>query len=152
MTPHDRHSVGSTKPHPWQREFSLVVEQALLHVSGGAISEDALSRARYRLQTPTFREPFYLRRYGRLRSADSIVFSVYPADDLFTRRAAVTMYIKDLAEQDVRTRMSETLQIGGFVQGDTLDSGYTAYSDGLTDLEVFIHARDIYTSISIRRA
>ncbi|NCO85090.1 MAG: hypothetical protein GW886_00480 [Rhodobacterales bacterium] len=61
------------------------------------------------------------------------------------------MCIKGLAEQDVRTRLSDNLMMGGFVKGDTLGNGYTAYCNGRTDIEAFILASDHTTSISLRR-
>lgn len=47
--------------------------------------------------------------------------------------------------------MTENLHEGGFVPGKTLDTGYTTYSDGSSEIEVFVYVEDESASISLRK-
>lgn len=92
------------KPHLWQNEISLLVQQSLLFISGSEVSDDALSKAKFHRKTATFRGPFYLRQYGGRSLLDQMVVEYSPKDDLFNRRAALTMSAAGLVEHDVQTK------------------------------------------------
>jgi|GEM_PF-4484228 len=151
MAPDEGQVKGNMKPHLWQREISLLVQQALLYISGEEASIDALAKAKFYRKTSTFGEIFYLRQYGGRSFLDQIIVEFYPRNDLFDRRAALTMSVKGLVEHDVQTKMTETLRQQGFSPGNTLDTGFTVYSDGKTEIEVFAYVKDESASISIRK-
>ena len=131
--------------------MALLVEQSLLYISGNEVSDDALSKAKYRRQTPTFREPFYLRQYGGSSFLDQIVVEFSPKDDLFGRRSALTMSVRGITEHDVRTKVTANLSKNGYHPRSTRNTGYTEYSDGTTEIEAFIYVQGDDVSISIRR-
>ncbi|MGB5836632.1 MAG: hypothetical protein WBH14_06220 [Albidovulum sp.] len=120
-------------------------------VSGSEVSDDALSKAKFHRKTATFRGPFFLRQYGGRSLLDQIGVEYSPKDDLFNRRAALTISVAGLVEHDIQTRMTENLHESGFVPGKTLDTGYTTYSDDSSEIEVFVYVKDESESISLRK-
>lgn len=120
-------------------------------MSGEEVSNDALAEAKFNRKTSTFGETFYLRQYGGRSFLDQIIVEFYPSDDLFERRAALTMSVKGLVEDAVRTRLTENLRQHGFISSNTRDTGFTVYSNGKMEIEVFVYAKDESASISIRK-
>jgi hypothetical protein len=129
----------------------LLVQQSLLYISGGEVSDEALSKAKYRRPEWEYGEPFYLRQYGGRCLGDQIVVAFKPKDNLFDRRAAITMGIKAMTDHEIRTKLTEDLSANGFVQGDERDDGFTAFSDNKTNIEVSIYLKHDTASISIRK-
>lgn len=139
------------KPHLWEREIALLVQQSLLHVLGGEVSQDALSQAKYHHQTSSFRSPFYLRQYGGNSLLDQIVVEFSPKDDMFERRAALTMSVKDMEGHTLRTKIAENLRDAGFVMSSAGTLGYKSYTDGKSNIEVFVHKTEEDAVVSIRK-
>ncbi|TMM55394.1 hypothetical protein [Sulfitobacter sabulilitoris] len=139
------------RPHLWEKEIALLIKQSLLYISGGEVSDDVLSEAKYHRQKPSFRTPFYLRQYGGKSFLDQIVVEFSPKDDLFERRAGLNISVRDLEGDNLRSKIAENLLESGFSPVGALDNGFIAYTDGKSDLEVFIHQTEEDATVSIRK-
>ena len=135
----------------WVADLALLVEQSLIYITDGKVDHDLLTKARFRKQSPTFRNDFYLRTYGGRNLRDQIVYEFSPKDDIFEHRAAITMSLIGIDQLDVQTAMNENFAKHGFRAFELLETGYRVYSDGVSDIEVFFMLHNDTASISIRK-